>query len=143
VATLTAAHGDWIIRASAPIASGDGWLLRDFFAADPLLDLDDTDQPPALERLGAALASLDRLSPDPASRRPAYRDEAGEPVVDDARRLTELARWVRELAEQDALGGLDGDDLLRRLTEDRPRIQPGFEMWDVKLEDFLDLPTAT
>src|SRR5918994_5242841 len=64
VATLTAAHGEWIIRGSAPIASGDGWLLRGFFAADPLLDLDDTDQPRALERLGAALASLDRPSPD-------------------------------------------------------------------------------
>jgi hypothetical protein len=47
---------------------------------------------------------------------------------------------VSELAEQDALGALDGDALLRRLTDDRPRIQPGFEMWDVKLEDFLDLP---
>jgi hypothetical protein len=140
VATLTAAGGDWMIRASAPVASGDGWVLREFFAADPLLDVDDVDHPPALQRLGAALADLDRLSPDPASRRPAYRDEAGEPVADDTRRLAELARWVRELAEQHALGAVDGEALLRRLTDDRPRIRPGFEMWDVKLEDFLDLP---
>src|SRR5215210_7629889 len=52
VATLSAAEGDWMIRASAPVASGDGWLLRDFLTADPLLDIDDIDHPPALQQLG-------------------------------------------------------------------------------------------
>jgi hypothetical protein len=149
VATLSSAGGDWVIRSSAPVASGDGWVLRELLAADPLLEVADVEgaaevhdvrRPAALRRLAAALADLDRLSPDPVGRRPAYRDEAGEPVADDGQRQAELARWVRELAGRGALGELDGDVLLGRLAEDRGRIQPGFEMWDVKLEDFLDLP---
>lgn len=140
IATVTSADTNWTVRSSAPLASGDGWLLRELLDAGPLVDVDDLNHPRKLDRLGAALANLDTLSPDPASRRPAYRDQAGEPVADDGYRLAELERWVRDLQASAALAELDAESLLRRLVDDRPRIQPGFEMWDVKLEDFLELP---
>jgi hypothetical protein len=140
LATLASADSGWTIRVGVPLATGDGWILRDLVAAPPLLCAEGLNRSEALARVGHALADLDRLSPDAAARRPAYRDEAGEPVVDEAHRMAELNRWVRELDARDALGALDAGTVLRQLADGRAKVQPGFEVWDVKFDDFLDLP---
>ena len=144
---LLAAFGetvvDWTVTVSRPMDTGDGWILRDAIHAPPLLQEGRLDDRGALARLARALADLDRLSPDRRSARPSYRDPDGNPLEDEVHRDQELERWLHELEEQRALDGIDVVELRAHLHGGRPDVEPGFEMWDVKLDDFLDLPDGT
>src|SRR3954468_19720595 len=76
--SLAAADPSWTLRASAPVMVGESWMLREALDASPLLDEDDLTADAARE-VGRALADLDRLSPAASSRRPDYRNHAGDP----------------------------------------------------------------
>jgi hypothetical protein len=139
VATLAECPPGWTVRTAAPRASGEHWVLRDHADAGPLLREDDLDSPEPLRRVARALADLDGLAPDPRGARPAYRDHAGEPRSDTGQRLTELERWVGVVDRAGALGR-PAEAVLRSLRGGRDDVRPGLEVWDVKLDDFLDLP---
>ncbi|NHC15120.1 phosphotransferase [Motilibacter deserti] len=139
LATLAAADESWTLRASAPVATGESWMVREALDASPLLDPDRLTAD-AAAAVGRALADLDRLSPDVAARRPDYRNGAGEPVEDEQHRLDEMERWVAEISDASGLGELSGPELLEALRSGRAAVHPGFEVWDVKLDDFLGLP---
>ncbi|NHC47597.1 phosphotransferase [Motilibacter aurantiacus] len=139
LATLAAADPSWTLRASAPVATGGSWMLREALDAEPLLDPDALTSE-AAAAVGRALADLDRLSPDVVARRPDYRNGAGQPVEDEQHRLAELERWVDGIDEASGLGELDREELRSALESGRQAVHPGFEVWDVKLDDFLGLP---
>src|SRR3954447_2329911 len=119
--TLAAADPSWTLRASAPVAVGESWMLREALDASPVLD-ESALKADAAREVGRALADLDRLSPAASSRRPDYRNGAGEPVEDEQHRLSELSRWVSEIADACALGSLDAHRLLESLRSGRDAV---------------------
>lgn len=133
----------WTVRTSIPLEVGDGWLLREHVDAPPLLEEGNVDRPDRLDRLARALADLDRLAPDPAASRATYRDPASEPRATPEDRKQELARWVDELSERGAVGDLDAVRVLERVRAGVQAVRPGFEVLDVKFDDFLDLPDGS
>jgi len=137
LASLAAADESWTLRVSAPVATGEGWMLREVVDGEPVLDVHGPYDDEAVHRLAAALADLDRLSPDPASRRPDYRNGAGEPVADENDRVAELRRWVEEAVDEGEVEGLTRDEIVDRLREGRAAVQPGLELWDTKLDEFI------
>lgn len=139
IARLADCEPGWTVRTAVPHAFGAHWTLRDHVDAGPLVREDDLDAPEPLRRVARALADLDRIAPDPRCLRPVHRDGAGEPRCDAAHRVAELERWVGVV---DAAGALSrpAAGVVRTLRDGRDDVCPGLEVWDVKLDDFLDLP---
>lgn len=136
--SLVKARPDFAFRTAPIRAFGDGWFIRELIDAPLLIDPDRAhpqEYERAAPRWARVLADFNRIGP--SAGRPTYRDPSGQPVASEQDRLDELEGWVA--ASLGALPDSMGEQTLDYLRATIGDVQLGFEMWDVKPEDFLDL----
>jgi hypothetical protein len=124
-------------RTRTVLAAGDGWYVGELLDAPPLLD---GDYGSAIPRLAAVLADFDALAPAGGAHEPQYRDPTALPNSCATQRLTELERWLDTIVQRGPLSRAEAGRTLEHLRATMEDVRPGFEMWDVKLDDFLDMP---
>jgi hypothetical protein len=134
--SLTEARPELSFRVPEVHAFGDGWVVRELIDAPPIVNPGNASAwayEGAAPRWARVFADFDMLAS--LKGRPSYRDPSGQPVATEEDRLAELERWVNGswAVIPDPQRTLD---YLRKTLAD---VEVGFEMWDVKAEDFLDL----